>query len=402
MQKVTSVLLALLVSPAFAVLLRGREDPATPEEIKEKWSKMDEFIEVMFTMACKWKNGKDVFNEAKEMLRDGKVEGADGYQDAVKELQAGNVKGLQRSCGLIIAESKKECREGCAKRWNQAAVKRDGCDQKCEKLYANFDRSCGEKAQGLVSVYKQKAQKNAAQRQCYEGFCKEFPMVWMKDSEDKMKTEVTDQCKERCKDDNVKAGCQRSWALNVDMITAEVASECAEKSSVSDCFKDKQTAASADYDSCKSDTKTKCDTAFDECKTKGKTDKTFKDAKAFCTDRKKMCQKQADEKCLAENKKALNKGETECKASASEEVDTCQEDTLKSKEEEHEKKCIAETGPKCKGKCEKKCQVTKMQECLATTKNKDDPGKMFCKDFYDMLHTSSEVDPVTGDPDPKL
>merc|ERR1719440_1219364 len=99
-------------------------------------------------MACKWKNGKDVFNEAKEMLRDGKVEGAAGYQDAVKE--------IQRSCGLIIAESKKECRDGCAKRWNQAAVKRDACDTKCEKLYANFDRSCKEKAEGLVSVYKQK------------------------------------------------------------------------------------------------------------------------------------------------------------------------------------------------------------------------------------------------------
>lgn len=402
MQKVASLLLALLVSPAAAVLLRGREDPPTPEDIKKKWSKMDEFLDVMFTMACKWKNGKDVFNEAKEMLRDGKVEGAAGYQDALKEIQAGNVKGLQRSCGLIIAESKKECQMGCAKRWNQAAGKRDACDTKCEKLYANFDRSCKEKAEGLVSVYKQKAQKNAAQKQCYEGYCKEFPMVWMKDSEDKMKAEVDDQCKDRCKDDNVKAGCQRDWALNVDMITAEVASECASKSSVSECFGEKKTEASGHYDSCKTDTKAKCDEGFEDCKTKGKTDKTFKDAKAFCTDRKKMCLKQADEKCLAENKKELNKAEADCKTSSSEETASCEEDTLKTKESEHEEKCIAESGPKCKGKCKKKCQVGKMQECLNTLKSEDDPGKMFCQDFYDMLHASSEVDPVTGDPAPTL
>merc|ERR1740138_507014 len=200
------------------------------------------------------------------------------------------------------------------------------------------------KADNPKKVFAQKSAKAASQKQCYEGHCKEFPMVWMKADEAAMKKEVETQCKDMCTDDNVKAGCQKQWALEVDMITATVASECAEKSGMKKCFDKEKETVSADYKKCKSKMESDCGKAYDECKTKGKVDKTFKDAKAFCDDRKKMCEKQGNENCISDNKKGLDKAEGKCK-----------EKELDKQEKDAEKKCIAETGPKCKGECKGKC-----------------------------------------------
>jgi len=397
MQKACALLVALLVAPAAGASLR-RADPALPKDITEKWDKMDDFLEVMFTMACKWKNGKDVSGLAAEALKKGEVEGADGYAAYQKELQAGNVEGLKKSCGLIVSEHKKKCRDGCAARWNAIAGKRDDCDEKCVTVYANFERSCNSKADNLAKVYAQKSAVAAGQKQCYEGHCKEFPQVWMKSDEKGMKAEVDTQCKDRCTDENVKHGCEKKWALEVDFITASVASKCAEESGVSKCVDKKKTTATADYDKCKSGTKKTCGDAYDECITKSNADKNFKDAKGFCTDRKKMCSGQADKKCLDENKGDLNKAEADCKEEASGDFTTCQDDALKEKEEAAEKACIAKRGPTCKKDCQGKCEVSKMNKCLLMLTTKDDPGKLFCKDFWDMLHSTAEVDPVTGNP----
>lgn len=409
MKQATMLPVMLILSHALVVngaSLRRREsstaiavsDPAKPEEIQEKWDKMDEFLEVMFTMACKWKHGKDVAGAAAEKLKNGEVDGAAGYAQEVKDIQAENVKGLEGACGMIVADGKKKCRLGCANRWNASTVKREDCDEKCVKVYANFERSCKSKADDLVKVYDMKSTKAAAQKQCYEGHCNEFPMVWMKAEESEMTAEVEKQCTSRCTDDNVKAGCQKAWALEVDMEMSTVAADCAAKSGVKKCFDKKKADVSSDYDTCKSKTEGDCDKAYTECKTKGKVDKTFKDAKAFCDDRKKMCLNQANEKCLAENKEGLEKAQKECDETAGTEYKTCKDDALKTKKEDHEKKCIAEHGPKCKDDCKGKCQVTKMNKCLEELKFKEDPGKMFCKDFWHLLHTTSEVDPVTGNP----
>jgi len=398
MQKAVPLLLALVAVPAAGVSLRQRGDPAKPKDIKEKWNKMDDFLEVMFTMACKWKNGKDVYGQAKAALKDGEVDGADGYAAYAKDLQAKNVKGLERSCGFIVGDGKKECRSDCAARWNAIAGKRDECDEACEKVYANLERSCKSKADNLAKVYAQKAQKAAGQKQCYEGHCKEFPMVWMKADEKAMTAEVEDQCKKRCTDENVKIGCQQKWALEVDFQTAEVASECAEASGMSKCMAKKKDAASSDYDACKKDTKASCDKDYDACTKKGNADKNFKDAKAFCDDRKKMCLGQADKKCLDGNKAALDKGESDCKEEAGKEKDDCMDKELTKREGEAEKKCIAKKGPACAGDCKGKCEVGKMNKCLLKLNSKDDPGKLFCTDFWHLLHTSAEVDPVTGNP----
>lgn len=354
---------------------------------------MDDFLEVMFTMACKWKHGKDVAGAAAEKLKNGEVDGADGYHSAVKDMQADNVQGLEKACGLIVASQKKKCRSGCATRWNANAKERDGCDGKCVTVYANFERSCMQKADNLEKVYAQKTAKAAGQKQCYEGHCKEFPMVWMKAEESEMKAEVETQCKARCTDENVKAGCQKKWALEVDFITSSVASDCAEKSGVKKCFDEKKGTVSSAYDKCKSDTQTTCDKAHTECTTKGK------DAsKAFCDDRKKMCSKQADEKCLDENKAGLEKAESDCTKESKKEYTSCKDEALTTKQEAAEKDCIAERGPTCKEDCGGKCKVEKMNKCLLMLRSEDDPGKMFCKDFWQLLHTSSEVDPVTGNP----
>jgi len=213
-----------------------------------------------------------------------------------------------------------------------------------------------------------------------------------------MTAEVETQCKSRCTADNVKAGCQKKWLLEVDMVRSSVGVDCAEKSGVKKCFDGLKTKASTGYDKCKSTTKATCDTAHKDCNTKGKTDKAPAEAKAFCDDRKKMCQGQADQKCLDENKAALDKAQKSCEAEAGEELTSCKSKAMKTKTEDAEKKCIAERGPKCEADCKGKCQVVKMNKCLLMLKSEDDAGKMFCTDFWAMLKSSSEVDPVTGNP----
>lgn len=396
MQK--ALALAILAVPADGTALRLRGEPAKPADIKNKWDKMDGFLEVMFTMACKWKNGKDVFGQGAAALKDGEVEGAAGYQAYVKDLQARNVKGLQKSCGLIIAESKKSCRDGCAASWNALAAKRDECDEKCEKVYSNFERSCASKVDNLAKVYSQNSAMAEAQQQCYRGHCGKFPMVWMKEDEKAMTDEVKEQCEKRCTEKNIKIGCQEKWAAEIDFVTSDVNSKCAEESGVSKCLDGKKSGVSSEYDKCKSDTEKTCGDEFKTCTDKGNADKNFKDAKAFCTDRKKMCLEQSADKCLKENKAALKEAEADCKKDAAKELQTCQDDELEKREKAAEKKCIDKRTPTCKKDCNASCEVNKMNTCLAKLKTKDDPGKLFCKDFWSMLHSSAEVDPVTGMP----
>jgi len=398
MQKAIVLILAIVVAPAAGASLRRRDDPAKPADIKDKWEKMDGFLGVMFTMACKWKNGKDVAGLASEKLKDGEVEGADGYNAFVKKTQAGNVEGLKKSCGLVIAESKKKCRDGCATKWNAMATKRDSCDEKCVSVYANFDRSCKSKVDNLDKVFAQKRAKAGEQKTCYVGHCKEFPMVWMKPKEKDQKDEVKTQCDKRCTDKNIKIGCSTKWAAEIDFVSAKVNSDCAEASGVSDCIEGKKSSVSGKYDKCKSKTKGDCDKAHATCSKKGNTDKNFKDAKGFCDDRKTMCLKQADENCLDENKANLAKAEGECKAKASKALTKCQDDKLDKLEKDSEKKCIAKRGPSCKTDCQASCEVGKMKKCLLALKTEDDPGKLFCNDMWGLLHGTAEVDPVTGDP----
>lgn len=412
MQQAVVIVLAFLVAPAAgASLRRSAGDPPKPADTKAKWEKMDDFLGTMFTMACKWKHGKDVAGAAAEKLKNGDVKGADGYAAEVKDIQAGNVKGLQKACGLIVSEHLKACREGCATRnsgigftkiagqySDGTAERRNECDKKCVSTYNTFEMRCASQADNLKRVYDQVSSKAGAQKQCYEGHCKAFPMVWMKSDDKAMKDEVKKQCEKRCTDKNVKAGCQQKWAAEIDFVSAKVNSDCAEASGVSECIDGKKGDVSGKYKSCQSDSKKDCESAHKKCTTDGNADKNFKDAKGFCDDRKTMCLEQANEKCQKENKANLAEAEGECKAKASKELTKCQDDTLAKLEKDSEKKCIAKRGPTCKKDCNASCEVGKMKTCLAALKTKDDPGKMFCKDLWGLLHGTAEVDPVTGDP----
>jgi len=393
------LILALLTVPAAGTSLRAKPvEPAKPAAIKEKWAKMDEFLKVMFTMTCKWKNGKDVSGAAAEKLKKGEIDGTAGYTKEVTDIQAKNVEGLKSTCAFVVGSDKKKCREGCAARWNQAAGDRDDCDERCVKIYATFEKACNDKADNLKKVYAQKAQKAAAQQQCYEGHCKEFPMVWMKKEEKDMRKEVKTQCNKRCAPEPVKLRCQKEWAAEIDFVTVSVKSDCQDKSGVKKCFDKKKKKTSSDYDKCKKKTASGCAKDAATCNKKGNTAKSGKDAKGYCDERKKLCQKQSDEKCLADNEDATDQAEADCEKAAGEELTDCQDKALDKLEKDSEKKCISDTTPTCKKDCGDKCQVGKMNKCLLMQSNKDDPTKMFCTDFWDLLHRSSEIDPVTGNP----
>jgi len=406
MQQALRLLLAVLaVAPAVqgASLRHGSDslvakaDPSKPAAIQAKWDKMDGFLKVMFGMACEWKNGKDVNGAAAEKLKDGDISGADGYAQEVKDIQAMNVQNLEGACGMIISESKKDCRDGCAARWNAITGKRQDCDAKCVSVYANFDRSCKSKADNLVKVYNQKSQKAAAQKACYEGHCKEFPQVWMKSSTKEMTDEVKAQCNTkdgRCTKAKIKTGCEGKWALNVGYVTAEVASKCAEDSGMTKCMDKKKGKATTAYDKMKADDKKKCTADHKSCAAES----GRKNADAFCEDRRKMCQDQSDAKCLKANKADLKAGESKCEDEDKEALTKCEGDELDKREAVAVKKCQDETAPKCETECAGKCEVPKMKNCLEMLYQKDDPGKVFCQDFWQLLHQTAETDPVTGDP----
>ena len=61
------------------------ESNETATEIKAKWDKMDEFLKIMFQIACKWKHGADVRGEAREKLTDGEI-GRDEVEDPFNDV----------------------------------------------------------------------------------------------------------------------------------------------------------------------------------------------------------------------------------------------------------------------------------------------------------------------------
>jgi len=54
-----------------SIVSSGAESNETAAEIKAKWDKMDEFLKIMFQIACKWKHKNDVQGEAKEQFTKG-------------------------------------------------------------------------------------------------------------------------------------------------------------------------------------------------------------------------------------------------------------------------------------------------------------------------------------------
>lgn len=406
----TASLLLLLCSPAGAALLRQGaaasrsldEDDAlaanlTIPEIQEKWDKMDDFVGIMFKLACKWKHGKDVNGLTAEKLKNGEIS-RDETVDFKKEKQAQNVQYLKEACGRIVAQNQGKCRQNCAARWGVAKGKRAECDKKCVTVYTNFEKSCISKAEDLKMVYDSKLKAASARKQCRQGHCAEIPSVWMKDSEADMKTEAEAQCGNQCTADKVKLTCDRKWLLQVDFLTPSVKSACFSEGKAKTCFDGEKATASTAHGQCTSSGKGTCDSQFTKCKQDGKTDATFKDAQAFCDERKKMCEAQVTKQCEEEHKKALEAGKDKCMKADASAFETCVTTKLGEQETAEKSKCVTETTASCPKDCLAKCNVASLNQCLGNLKSNSDEAEMFCENFWRMLRESSELDPATGDP----
>lgn len=379
------------------VVVSSANESATVAEIHEKWDKMDDFLEIMFRLACKWKHGKDVNGLAAERLKNGELE-IDEVDEFKRQTQAENVQMLKQACGRIVAGGKGKCRQGCADRWGKALGQRSECDGKCVTVYENFEADCLQKAGHLETVYEIKLKAASARERCYNSHCSEFPTVWMKEDEAAQKQEVDAQCENRCAADKVQATCQRKWQLEVDFIRAGVRSSCHADSKVSECFAGKKSTISRERETCGSSGAGTCDSQYTTCKTEGKTDATFQEAEAFCENRLKMCKAQVVEQCAEAHRQALEAAQAACEGADAEALDTCEADTLKKKEAEEVGKCVQERTPTCNADCQGTCKVDAMSKCLGNLADGNDAADDYCTDFWRLLHESTAVDPVTGDP----
>merc|ERR1719162_609161 len=95
--------------------LAGKSVAEIKKDVRDKWGQMDEFLETMFMLACKWKHGKDVRGAAAEKLQDGSLEPGQ-LEDFMKKKQSANVQGLTQACGSIVAQQQGKCRQGCSDR----------------------------------------------------------------------------------------------------------------------------------------------------------------------------------------------------------------------------------------------------------------------------------------------
>jgi len=397
LQIVAVVALAAQTDALRTLAVREEPDIATPKEIHAKWDKMDEFLGIMFQMACKWKHGKDVHGLAAEKFKDGDLANTEEVDAFKKKTQAENVVQLKEACGQIEAKGLKRCRQGCADGWGKAMSKRSECDGKCVEAYGKFEKSCAVKAENLEMVYKMNMDKAASRKRCYTGHCKDLPTVWLKEA-DKMGDEVKVQCDKNCSPEQITIKCERKWLLEVDFIRTSVRSKCHDEGKVKACFEGKKATESTAMDKCKTDDLATCETQHTDCKDKSGSGENFKEAAQACEERKKMCEKQVSKNCLKDYDTALDAARAKCEEEDADALDACEKDSLATKEADEQTKCEAEMGPKCQKKCKDNCDVTDMNGCLANLGGQGDPAADFCKDFWHLLHESSEVDPVSGDP----
>lgn len=367
-------------------------EPTPSKEIHAKWDKMDEFLKIMFTIACKAKHGKDIDGLAAEKLKEGEIEHTE-LGDFKKDLHQENLVDLVQDCGMITANGAESCRAGCGERWGNKMEKRSDCDRKCVTTYKRFEKSCKGKAEHLEKVYGMKLKAAAARKTCFEGFCEPFPTVWMISKEADMAAERDELCKKRCTKDQIKVSCEQKWRLTVDFKTADITQACHDEGKVKECFSKKKADEDKKHSTCDGDGKKSCGGQFDECTKKG-----GKDGEAMCTERRDMCEKQVTKKCLDDHKVALGKAQDDCEKTDAEAASKCESEKLTKAQEDHMKECEADRAKSCPGDCKSKCKTDKLHTCIGNLKSDHDPAGDFCEDFWTLLHDSSEVDPVTGDP----
>lgn len=366
---------------------------------EKKWNAMDDFLEIMFTIACRWKHDKDVHGLASHKLKkaaeEGKTATTAEHNAFLKSIHAKNVKELEMACGKVDAVGMKKCRQGCQDRHHDQMEDRDKCDTACEKSYKKFESTCKSKADDLNTIYDMEMTTLAAKQGCLKDHCEKFPTVYTKEKGDAQKKEVDERCEKYCTEDNVKVRCEQKFALESDMMQADIKAKCNEKhGSTSDCLGEKKEDLKAEDEKCTGD-KEKCASQHDECMGAGEADQV----QATCDARKKMCEEQVTEACLKKFKAGLEAATEACGDETAEATEKCEEETMKEKEEEEVKSCVEGGVPKCDKDCHKKCDVEGMNTCLdALAPGDQDPTNDFCNAFWGFIRDSSQIDPVTGDP----
>mmetsp|Transcript_111256 Transcript_111256/g.278536 ORF Transcript_111256/g.278536 Transcript_111256/m.278536 type:complete len:425 (-) Transcript_111256:22-1296(-) len=405
---VAAVLAALLPSVGHALALQdygttfltqqkssGKDIPSTAE-IKAKWDNMDEFLRIMFTMACKWKHGKDVQGLKAHLMNANDLSAQEGVK-VEKEIHAKSLKGLTSACGSIVAQGKGKCRQSCADRWGKALQQRSECDEKCVTTYSRFEAKCKGQVDNLEKVYEMKQTMAQSRTRCFKGHCADFPTVWTRTDEANMTEELGSRCEVLCAADQLKVRCERKWQLEVDFLRDSIRSECHAKGPEGDCFKANRTTLSTEHDTCVSEGEGTCDEQFTSCKA-GHADGGVAASEDFCSNRKTMCLEQVAKHCLSDHDRALTAAKAGCEKYGAEALETCEEEMLSERETEEIQKCIDTKTPQCPKDCEKKCDIAGMNGCLAKLGTQVDPAQEFCGDFWELLHRSSEIDPMTGDP----
>jgi len=373
----------------------GGEVPSRADT-EAKWDNMDEFLRVMFTMACKWKHGKDIQGlKAHEMRKNG-LSAKEGLE-IERDLQTQGLAGLAKACGAIVAQGKGKCRQGCADRWGKVAQQRDACDEKCVISYGRFESRCKGQVSNLEKVYAMKQTLAQARTQCYRGHCAKFPTVWTKVDKASMQDELGERCEGHCIANQVKVRCEKKWQLEVDFLRDGIRTQCHEEGLVAACFKGNQTTLSTKHDTCVSEGKATCDAQFVACQA-GNQKGGIAASEDFCGRRKTMCLEQVSKHCSDEHGRALTKAKAGCEEYGAEALVICMEDRLNQREAQEVQQCIDATTPKCNEDCKRACDVTQMSSCLANLRSQLDPAQEFCEGFWTLLHHSAEVDPVTGDP----
>lgn len=376
------------------------EDPAAEvkdpiAEVKKKWDGMDDVLEILFVIACRSKHQKDVHGAAThKMKQDGLT--TEEFNEFMQETQNSNVQDLTQACGQIVATHQKKCRLGCSSRWNENLGERKKCDDACVEVYTKFESRCHEKAEDLGAVYKAELENIQKKQTCLVKHCEEFPATYTMEDADKQNAHVEEQCEKRCTDERIEKLCKNQFVLKADMISANVGAECFKESTVKTCVDDKVKEASGERDSCKSGKEAKCASQYDECLAKGPESET----KSFCDQRKKICLEQVTEGCASSYKEALDKGRKTCEASDKEGYGKCMDENMATAEEESVKACQDKKTKSCPADCKKMCNVEHMNTCLAplSSNPETDPTEFFCSEMWDFLHSSSAVDPVTGNP----
>jgi len=368
------------------------EKPTDTKDIHAKYDKMDDFLKAMFVIGCDWKNSKDVHDYAAQGLTKGTMT-TDEFAVELVKTQDKELVALKQACGMIVASQMKDCRQGCATRWNSLMDERHSCDEKCETRYNKFERLCIEKADHLKDLYALTAKLNAAKKQCYEEWCPKVPTVWVMAEEKKMKKEVDKRCETYCKEDTIKMRCTKKFQLEIDFVLGSVKVECSAKSGATECFKKKKESATEKKEKCSKKAKNTCKDALEKCEKKA----DEREAKAFCAKRKKMCDEQASEKCLTVYAEGVDKVKKECEAENKKKIDECTEKAVKKKEEEAMKKCTKKKTESCPDDCHDGCKVDKMNKCLDNLKQPSGT-RDFCEDFWLLIEESSQLDPLTGDP----